>query len=81
MPPRRMPKSKETRLRPSSPAYKLMMNAISARNQNAVDERAKNFLTEAEMSSFLKVACKSRHGVRNFAKMLLAYRRASERTL
>ena len=36
-----------------------MMNAISIRNQNAVDERAKNFLTEAEMSSFLKVACKA----------------------
>jgi hypothetical protein len=58
-----------------------MMNAISIRNQNAVDERAKNFFTEAEMSSFLKVACKSRLGVRNFAKMLLAYRRASKRTL
>lgn len=58
-----------------------MPNAISIRNQNAVDERAKNFLMEAEMSSFLKVVCKSRHGVRNFAKMLLAYRRASKKTV
>jgi hypothetical protein len=58
-----------------------MMKAIRIRKQNAVGERAKNFLTEAEISSFLKVACKGRHGVRNFAKMLLAYRRASERTL
>ena len=52
------------------------MKAIKIRNEDTVDERAKNFLTEAEISSFLKAASKSRHGVRNFAMMLLAYRHA-----
>lgn len=50
------------------------MRAISIRNENTVDQRAKNFLTEAEISSFLKAGRKGRHGVRNFAMMLLAYR-------
>lgn len=51
------------------------------KNENAVDGRDKNFLTEAEIEEFLKASRKGRHGVRNFAMMLLAYRhglRASE---
>ncbi|SRR6266550_347953 len=58
------------------------MKAINIGNENTVDERAKNFLTEAEISSFLKAARKSRHGVRNFAMMLLGLPAwaASERT-
>jgi len=50
------------------------MKAPSIKNENAVDGRAKNFLNEAEIASFLKAARKGRHGVRNFAMMLLAYR-------
>lgn len=43
--------------------------------ENAVDARKKNFLTEAEINLFLNAARKSsRHGIRNFAMMLLAYR-------
>ena len=46
------------------------------RNESAVDEREKNFLTEAEIETFLKSARHGRHAVRNFAMMLLAYRHA-----
>jgi type 1 fimbriae regulatory protein FimB len=42
--------------------------------ENAVDTRKKNFLTEVEIESLLKIARKGRHGVRNFAMLLLAYR-------
>ena len=42
--------------------------------KNAVDTRKKNFLTEAEIESSLKAARKGRHGIRNFAMLLLAYR-------
>jgi type 1 fimbriae regulatory protein FimB len=42
--------------------------------EKAVDARPKNFLTEAEMGNFLKAARKGRHGVRNYAMALLAYR-------
>jgi type 1 fimbriae regulatory protein FimB len=42
--------------------------------ESAVDTRKKNFLTEAEIESFLKAARKGRHGIRNFAMLLLAYR-------
>jgi type 1 fimbriae regulatory protein FimB len=42
--------------------------------ENAVDTRKKNFLTEAEIESFLKAARKRRYGIRNFAMLLLAYR-------
>jgi integrase len=41
---------------------------------SAVDDRPKNFLTEAEIVSFLQAARKGRHGVRNYAMALLAYR-------
>jgi integrase len=60
----------------SSPAYKLAMKAISIRNEKTVDERQKNFLTEAEVEKFLKSSRHGRHGVRNFAMMLLSYRHA-----
>jgi type 1 fimbriae regulatory protein FimB len=43
-------------------------------NEETVDERRKNFLTEAEIEKFLKSSRYGRHGVRNFAMMLLAYR-------
>ena len=49
--------------------------------ENAVDSRPKNFLTEAEVASFLKAARKGRHRIRNYAMVLLAFRhglRASE---
>ena len=42
--------------------------------ESAVDTRRKNFLTEVEIESFLKAARKGRHGIRNFAMLLLAYR-------
>jgi Site-specific recombinase XerD len=46
------------------------------RNEEPVDDRNKNFLTEAEIEKFLKSARRGRHGVRNFAMMLLSYRHA-----
>jgi site-specific recombinase XerD len=42
--------------------------------ESTVDARRKNFLTEAEIESFLKAARKGRHGIRNFAMLLLSYR-------
>jgi len=45
-----------------------------ARIDNAVDDRPKNFLTDAEIVSFLKAARKGRHGTRNYAMVLTAYR-------
>jgi integrase len=42
--------------------------------ETVVDTRKKNFLTEAEIESFLKAARKGRHGIRNFVMLLLAYR-------
>lgn len=46
----------------------------NAAPQNAVDDRPKNFLTEAEIADFFKVARKGRHSVRNYAMLLLAFR-------
>lgn len=40
----------------------------------AIDDRGKNFLTEAEMKRFLEAARRGRHGVRDHLLMLLAYR-------
>jgi site-specific recombinase XerD len=40
----------------------------------AVDHGGKNFLTEAEMKRFLDAARHSRHGVRDHAMMLMAFR-------
>src|SRR5581483_12020506 len=40
----------------------------------AVDDRHKNYLTESETTNFLRAARKGRHGVRNYAMVLLAYR-------
>ena len=42
--------------------------------ETAVDSRPKNFLTESEIEAFLKAARKGRHGARNFAMMLMAFR-------
>lgn len=49
------------------------MSALT-RLDNVVDDRPKNFLTEAEITNFLQAARKGRHGVRNYAMALLAYR-------
>jgi type 1 fimbriae regulatory protein FimB len=46
----------------------------SAEAPNTVDDRPKNFLTEAEIADFLKAARKGRHSVRNYAMLLLAFR-------
>ena len=40
----------------------------------AVDSRRKDFLTEAEMRRFLDAARSGRHGERDYAMMLMAYR-------
>ena len=53
--------------------YILVVKAIAG-NEETVDERQKNFLTEAEIERFLKSSRHGRHGIRNFAMMLLAYR-------
>jgi integrase len=53
--------------------YLLVVKAIVG-NEETVDERQKNFLTEAEIERFLKSSRYGRHGVRNFAMLLLAYR-------
>jgi type 1 fimbriae regulatory protein FimB len=47
---------------------------ISAEAQNTVDDRPKNYRTEAEIADFLKAARKVRHGIRNYAMLLLAFR-------
>ena len=51
----------------------LVMRAVTDA-ENAVDDRPKNFLTEAEVENFLKAGRKGRHNVRNFAMLLLAFR-------
>jgi site-specific recombinase XerD len=42
--------------------------------KQVVDRRRKDFLTEAEMKRFLDAARQGRHGVRDYAMMLMAYR-------
>jgi site-specific recombinase XerD len=39
-----------------------------------IDQKEKNFLTEAEMKKFLEAARKTRHGVRDHCLMLMAFR-------
>ena len=51
----------------------LVMRAVTD-SENAVDDRPKNFLTGAEVADFLKAARKGRHGIRNYAMLLLAFR-------
>ena len=47
---------------------------MQTKSSETIDQNAKNFLTENEMKKFLAAARKSRHGVRNFCLMLMAYR-------
>jgi type 1 fimbriae regulatory protein FimE len=42
----------------------------------AVDSKAKNFLTDSEIKKFLDVAWKGRHSVRDHCLALMAYRHA-----
>ena len=42
--------------------------------EHAVDGDKKNFLTEGEMKRFLDAARQGRHGARDYAMMLMAYR-------
>ena len=50
-------------------------NSANQKSANqAIDARAKNFLTESEMKKFLDAARKGRHSVRDFCLMLVAYR-------
>ena len=51
----------------------LVMRAVTG-HENAVDDRPKNFLTEAEVENFLRTGRNGRHKVRNFAMLLLAFR-------
>src|SRR5512135_758987 len=44
------------------------------KQKHAVDGRGKDFLTDAEMSRFLKAARSGRHGTRNYAMMLMTFR-------
>ena len=44
------------------------------RVKQAVDARAKNFLTEAEIKRFLDAARRGRHGTRDYLLMLMTYR-------
>jgi hypothetical protein len=41
------------------------------KQKHAVDGRRKDFLTDAEMSRFLQAARSGRHGIRNYAMMLM----------
>jgi type 1 fimbriae regulatory protein FimB len=49
-------------------------NAKSKPVKQTVDCRSKDFLTEAEMKRFLDAARLGRHGPRDYAMMLMAYR-------
>jgi type 1 fimbriae regulatory protein FimB/type 1 fimbriae regulatory protein FimE len=44
------------------------------REKQAVDDRGKDFLTEAEMRRFLEAARHGRHGTRDYLIMLMTYR-------
>ncbi len=44
------------------------------KSSEAIDQNAKNFLTESEMKKFLEAARKGRHSVRDYCLMLMAYR-------
>src|SRR6266480_2393857 len=52
----------------------MLVMRVVTNPENAVDDRPKNFLTEAEVENFLKAGRKGRHNVRNFAMLLLAFR-------
>lgn len=68
---------------PPSPAKLALCNAgaatVKSRNVKSaatevVDGRRKDFLTEAEMRRFLAAARSGRHGTRDYAMMMIAYR-------
>ncbi len=44
------------------------------KSNQTIDQNAKNFLTESEMKKFLEAARKTRHGVRNYCLILMAFR-------
>ena len=44
------------------------------KSDQTIDQNAKNFLTESEMKKFLAAARKTRHGVRDYCLMLMAFR-------
>ena len=52
----------------------MLVMRVVTKTENTVDDRPKNFLTEAEVETFLKAGRKGRHNVRNFAMLLLAFR-------
>ena len=47
---------------------------MPTKQSETIDQNAKNFLTDSEMKKFPAATRKSRHGVRNFCLMLVAYR-------
>jgi len=47
---------------------------VKSETRDAVDGRTKDYLTEAEMKRFLDAARSGRHGVRDYALLLMAYR-------
>lgn len=50
------------------------MKTKNKRAKQTVDNRGKDFLTEAEMNRLLEAARQGRHGVRDYLMMLMAYR-------
>ena len=44
------------------------------KSDQTIDQNAKNFLTAAEMKKFLEAARKTRHGIRDYCLMLMAFR-------
>jgi len=51
-----------------------MKRTAAKATKATIDDRGKNFLTEAEMKRFLEAARRGRHGVRDYLLMLLTYR-------
>jgi type 1 fimbriae regulatory protein FimB len=47
---------------------------VKSEMKGTVDGRSKDYLTEAEMKRFLDAARSGRHGVRDYALLLMAYR-------
>jgi len=47
---------------------------VKSASKQTVDDRGKDFLTESEIKRFLDAAKQGRHGARDYAMMLMAYR-------